>query len=75
MCSIPGEARKDLNSELAKPEPLSDTSCSGQPCMAKIERSARIVASLEVEGTMWSSNHLVYESINIKYYLLRKGQA
>ena len=66
MCSISSEARKDLNSELTKPEALSDTSCSGQPCVAKIERSARIVASLEVEGTIWTSNYLVYESINIK---------
>ena len=66
MCSIPKETRKDLNSELIKPEPLSDTSCSGQPCVAKIERSTLIVASLEVEGTIWTSNHLVYESINIK---------
>ena len=66
MCSILNEARKDLKSELTNPEPLSNTSCSGQPCVAKIEHKTQIVASKEVEGTIWTSNHLVYESINIK---------
>ena len=59
------DAWKDLNSELTKPESMSNIVCSGQPCVSKIECSTQIVAFLEVDGTIQTSTHLVYKSLLI----------
>ena len=58
ICLMPLLDRNFLNSVLVNPEPLSDTICSGNPCVAKTVQSLDIAHSADVELTMCTSIHL-----------------
>ncbi len=55
-----------LNSALAKPVSLSDTSCSGMPCVANTDFSTEIVELADVDGTILASIHLECASTIIR---------
>ena len=63
--------RKDSNSELVKTDPLSVTSISGRPWVAKIERNFSIVTAEVAADTDLTSTH--FERVS-GTYVLRKGQ-
>ena len=72
---MPFSWRKVLKSWLVKPVSLSDTSCSGFPCMAKTDRSSLIIDSVNVDGTIWASIYFEKASTRISSVWLWTGPA
>ena len=72
MCLIPFLDVNSLNSALLNPLPLSDTNCSGIPCVANKRCKAVIVASADVDET---DCHFEWASTTIKNSLPWNGPA
>ena len=60
---------------LVNADPLSDTSCSGIPSIAKMSHNLLMVTEEEVDASMCTSNLLECASIRSKNCFLRNGPA
>ena len=55
--------------------PLSDTTISGSPWVAKIDRSTSVVTAVVAEETRLTSSHFELASTRTRYMCPRKGPA